>query len=446
MKPKIVLIGAGSVMFGLRTLGGIFESEPLEGSDVVLHDINPQALQRVERIARRFVQKHDLPYALSATTSRPEALQGATFCVISIEVGDRFELWEQDWRIPQQYGFRQVYGENGGPGGLFHSLRIIPPILEICDDIAAICPQAYIFNLSNPMSRICLTVKRKHPDLRFVGLCHETGSLVEHLPRMLETPLSNLSFRAGGLNHFSVLLQVTYKDTGEDAYPDVRKRAPAYFANLPPLVQHLADMFGVEAPEFEEERAWSDRRLFKVILERFGYLPITDDSHFGEYIHWAYEVADHKGILDFYNWYTSWASHRAEASELEELLEAGHWGTVPIMEAIVNDSPYEELAVNIPNEGLIDNLPRDLVVEVPARVDGDGVHGVELGALPKGIAGLMRNQVATMDLTAEAVLTGSREMALQALLVDPIVDSVERAEDVLDTMLDLQKAHLSYIR
>jgi alpha-galactosidase len=446
MKPKIALIGAGSAMFGLRTLGSIFESEPLEGSTIMLHDINPEALQRVERVARRHVQEHDLPYTLSATTSRQEALQGATFCVISIEVGDRFRLWQQDWHIPQQYGFRQVYGENGGPGGLFHSLRIIPPILEICDDIAAICPEAYVFNLSNPMSRICLTVKRKHPDLRFIGLCHEVGSLVKHLPHMLETPLSNLSFRAGGLNHFSVLLQVTYNDTSADAYPDVRERAPAYFASLPPLTQHLADMFGGEAPDYGEEMAWSDRHLFKVILEQFGYLPTTDDSHFGEYIHWAYEVVDHKGILDFYNWYTGWASRRAAMSNLEELLEAGHWGTVPIMEAIVTDSAYEELAVNIPNEGLIDNLPRDLIVEVPGRVDGDGVHGVKLGALPKGIAGLMRNQVATMDLTAEAVLRGSRDMALQALLVDPIVDSVRRAEDLLDTMLDLQKPHLDYIR
>ncbi|MGD2178316.1 MAG: alpha-glucosidase [Anaerolineae bacterium] len=446
MRTKIVLIGAGSAMFGLRTLGDIFKSAPLETSAVVLHDINPQALQRVEHIARRYVQQQELPYTLSATTSRREALEDATFCVIAIEVGDRFELWEQDWRIPQQYGFRQIYGENGGPGGLFHALRIIPPILEICDDIAAICPEAYVFNLSNPLSRICLAVKRKHPDLRLIGLCHEAGSLFEHLPRILETPLSNLSFRAGGLNHFSVLLEVTYLDTGEDAYPDVRTKAPAYFAKLPPLTQKLADLFGGEAPELDEGKTWSGRHLFKAILERFGCLPITDDSHFGEYIQWAYETVDHKGILDFYNWYKSWASRRAAASDLEELLGGGYWGTVPMIEAIVTGSPHEELAVNVPNDGLIDNLPRDLVVEVPARVDRDGVHGVKLGGLPKGIAGLMRNQVAAMDLTAEAALTGSRELALQALLVDPIVDSVERAEGLLDTMLERQQAYLSYIR
>jgi alpha-galactosidase len=424
----------------------MFQSEALAGSSIVLHDINPEALQRVQDIAREYIQENDLPYVLSATTSRQEALAGATFCIISIEVGDRFTLWEQDWRIPLQYGFRQIFGENGGPGGLFHSLRIIPPILEICRDIDAICPHAIVINLSNPMSRICLAVKRTYPDMCFIGLCHEAGSLVTHLPRILETPLSNLSFKAGGLNHFSVLLDVRYKNTGDDAYPDVREKAPAYFESLPPLTQVLRKGFTGELHESDGATRWADRQLFKVILERFGYLPITEDSHFGEYIHWAYDVVDHKGILDFYDWYKGWSSQRASTSRMEATLEEGHWGTIPIMEGVVTDSGQEEMAVNLPNDGLIDSLPRDLVVEVPATVDKDGVHGMKLGALPKGIAGLMRIQAAVQDLTVEAALTGSRDIALQALLVDPVVDSVERAQELLETMIERQKPYLSYIR
>jgi alpha-galactosidase len=446
MNTKIVLIGAGSATFGLRTLGSIFQSEALQGSQVVLHDIDPEALHRVEGVARTYLKRHDLPYTLSATTSRREALADAAFCIISIEVGDRFELWEQDWRVPLQYGFSQIFGENGGPGGLFHSLRIIPPILEICRDVTALCPGAMVINLSNPMSRICLAVKRAYPNLRFVGLCHEVGSLPLHLPRILDTPLSNLSFTAGGLNHFSVLLDVRYKETGEDAYPDVRQRAPAYFESLPPLTQILREGFSGVLPETAPGRLWSDRRLFRVILERFGYLPITEDSHFGEYVHWAYDVVDHKGILDFYAWYKAWSSERATESRLGAMLEEEHWGTVPIMEGIVTDSGQTEMAVNLPNDDLIDNLPQDLVVEVPAVVDKDGVHGVKLGALPKGIAGLMRIQAAVQDLTVEAALTGSRKIALQALLVDPVVDSFERAGELLDTMLARQRPHLSYIR
>ncbi len=129
-------------------------------------------------------------------------------CAISsIEVGDRFALWDMDWRILQQYGIRQVYGENGRPGGLFHSLRIIPPILAICDDIMEICPDAWVFNFSNPMSRICTTVHRKHPSLKFVGLCHEIAWLKCHLPHILDMPYEEMELRAGGLNHFSVLAE-----------------------------------------------------------------------------------------------------------------------------------------------------------------------------------------------------------------------------------------------
>jgi alpha-galactosidase len=445
MNNTIVLIGAGSAMFGLGTLGDIFRSRALHGSTIVLHDINPTALRRVEEIARRAIQERDLPFTLSATTSRPEALQNATFCIISIEVGDRFELWEQDWQIPLQYGIRQVYGENGGPGGLFHSLRIIPPILDICADIQAICPDAYVINYSNPMSRICLAIKRKFPALKLVGLCHEVASLTHHLPRLLDTPLSNLTFQAGGLNHFSVLLEISYNDTGQDAYPDVRAKAPAYFASARSVTERLAELMG-GGPVPPSERQWPDRGLFKEILERFGYLPITDDSHFGEYVHWACEVADHQGILDFYRWYKGWSQEKVSETVIEGTEEEEGWSAVTIMQGILTDSHHHELAVNISNDGLIDNLPQDLVVEVPAVVDRHGVHGVELGALPKGIAGLMRNQVATMDLTVEAVLTGSREIALQALLVDPVVCSISAAEQTLDTILRLQQPYLGYLR
>ena len=160
MSNRIVLIGAGSAQFGFDMLGDVFQSEVLGDAHVVLHDIDAEALDRVLAAGTSFAQKHDLAVTLSATTDRKKALVGADFCVISIEVGDRFALWEQDRSVPQQYGFRQVFGENGGPGGLFHSLRVVPPILEICQDIQRICPEAWVFNYSNPMSRICTTVRR----------------------------------------------------------------------------------------------------------------------------------------------------------------------------------------------------------------------------------------------------------------------------------------------
>ncbi|HOC21693.1 MAG TPA: alpha-glucosidase [Anaerolineae bacterium] len=450
MHQRIVLIGAGSAQFGFGTLSDIFASKVLEGSEIVLHDINPQALKRTRDAAQAHVEAHALPFTLTATADRKAALQGANFAIISIEVGNRFELWEQDWMIPLQYGIRQVYGENGGPGGLFHSLRIIPPILDICDDIMAICPEAYVFNFSNPMSRICLTAKRKHPDLRLVGLCHEFASLPQHLPKILDTPWENLFVRAGGLNHFSVVLEARYKDTGRDAYPDIRAKAPAYFEQLPGRRERVEEMQreqagstpGAEPALRKSANPWPERWLFKVILEKFGYLPITTDSHFGEYIQWAHDVVDHKGILDFYYYYKQWCqmneARLGPTSEWERV--------IPIIEGILTDSGQEEMAVNIMNDGLITNLAHDLAVEVPATVDKNGVHGIVLGDLPKGIVGLLNNQVATYDLTAEAILKQSKALALQALLLDPVVHSARAAEQTLEMMLIRQEQYLGYLK
>jgi alpha-galactosidase len=448
MKQRIVLVGAGSAQFGYGTIGDILQSKVLEGSEIVLHDINPHTLAAVAEHGRAFIEEHKLPCTISATTNRAEAFQGADFIIISIEIGSRFELWEQDWRVPQQYGVQQVYGENGGPGGLFHSLRIIPPILEICADIARICPQATVFNFSNPMSRICTTVHRAFPELKFIGMCHEIGSLPNYLPRILGVPYEALEVRAAGLNHFSVVLSAQYKDTGKDAYPDIRAKAPAFFGNMPSMaaVHKYFKETGMRVRSSEDfaalqGEAWPERRVFQVILEKFGLLPITSDSHFGEYIQWAYDVTDHKGILDFYNFYKDYLSNIQPHIELR-LKER----IIAIIEGILTDAGYIEEAVNVPNKGLIANLPEWIVVEVPARIDKDGVHGLPMGALPHGFAGLLMNQVAVHDLTAEAVIHKSRALALQALLVDPIVSQYQGVAEMLDTMIEYQEKWLGYLK
>ncbi|RJE24627.1 hypothetical protein PHISCL_03051 [Aspergillus sclerotialis] len=432
MGPKIVLIGAGSAMFGLRAVGDILKSKALEGSTIVLSDINQVSLAFVHDIARRYVQENSLPFTIQATSSLDEALTGAQFCVISIEVGDRHELWEQDWKIPLQYGFRQVYGENGGPGGLFHALRIIPPILDICDKIYRICPAAYVINLSNPMIRIMHAIYSRFPRLKCVGVCHEVVSLIEHLPPLLNTSIDNLEIKAGGFNHFSVLVSAKYKDSGKDAYPEIRENAPAYFANAPAALGYIGE-----------------RQLFQEILKRFDVLPITTDSHFGEYIPWAGGTVDHRGILEFYNSYKSQMSMNREDAlrcVAEGTPTAEYWRVVPIIEGIVTDSGHLEMSVNIPNDGFIEYLPQNQIVEVPALIDKNGIHGVKLDPYPKAFAGLLMLQVAVNDMTTEAVLTGSKQAAMQALLVDPVVDNVHAAEQMLDTMISLQEKWLGYLK
>lgn len=448
MAVKIVLIGAGSAQFGCDMLGDMFQSRVLEGCDIVLHDINADALGIVEKNGKQLIEEHQLTQTITATTNRREALQDADFCVISIEVGDRFQLMEQDWNVPNQFGIRQAMGENGGPGGLFHSLRIIPPILEICEDIQSICPDAVVFNFSNPMSRICTTVHRRFPELAFVGLCHEIESISQHLPLILDTPWENLKTRCGGLNHFSILVEATYVDSGRDAYPDIREKASQYFEQLPKLRDVIRELREMEAgstpgaePAFRAGAGgWSDRWVFKALLENYGYLPITTDSHLGEYIAWANDAADHKGILDFYKYYLEYID---KDPQIELKL---HERAVPIIEGILTDSGYEESAVNIPNDGFIDALPGFIAVEVPALINRSGVHGIPLPDYPAGFAAHLCNQVGVHNLIAEAVLNQSRELALQALLADPTVERYKSALDLFEYMRVVQEPWLGYLK
>lgn len=379
MSQRIVLIGAGSAMFGLGTLGDIFKEAYLEGSTIVLHDINVKALERTRSEAQQYIDDHELNFNLLATEDRKEAVKGADFCIISIEVGDRYVLWEQDWKIPLQFGIHQVYGENGGPGGFFHAMRIMPPILEICVDIAALAPDALVINLSNPMIRISHAIMTQFPNLRYVGLCHEIASLVHHLPLLLGIHVNNLVIKAGGLNHFSILVEATCKDTGIDLYPEIREKGPVYFRNAENYFGHRGE-----------------RDLCVEILEQFGYLPNTTDSHFGEYIHWAYDFVDHQGILGFYADYKK--AMLVPPLPPQERLAIGSgegelWGVVPIISALVSGQEHSELAVNIRNNGLIDLLPDEMPVEVPGQICDGQLTGVALNPYPKGFGALLQNQV-----------------------------------------------------
>ena len=449
---RIVLVGAGSVQFGTGMLGDIFQSDVLSDSEIVLNDINHAAAERMADIAGSFVAEHDLKQVVRVEPDLGKALPGADYVVISIEVGNRFALWDMDWKIPQQYGIRQVYGENGGPGGLFHALRIIPPILDICGKVLDYAPNAVVFNYSNPMSRIATTVHRAYPNLRFVGMCHEIASLERHLPPLLGHPRENIRYRAGGLNHFSVMTECVYLDSGRDAYPDVRSRAEAYFRKQPGYSEILTtaretgetvDTEGwmdMDLSHLTEVRPWSDRWLFRVILERFGVLPITGDSHFGEYIQWAHDCADHRGILDFYTYYRNCLGNIAPRISLEQ-----HERVVPIMEGILTGRHYEEAAVNIRNAGYIENLPDWIAVEVPAYVDSTGISGIPV-EVPTGIRGLLSNQIGIHELTAETVLQRKRDLAVQALLVDPVVTVSHGVPALVDHMIAEQTPWLDYLR
>ena len=444
---NIVLIGAGSAQFGLGTLGDIFQSEKLYHSHISLVDIQGPALKEVYQKGLQFLEKHPLPFTLSATTDRKEVLKGADVVIISIEVGSRFALWNEDWSIPQQYGARQIYGENGGIGGLFHALRITPVILDICEDIAKLAPSAWVFNYSNPMTTITTAVLRRYPEMKFVGLCHEIFSLERYLPLILETPFENLSLRSGGLNHFSVLLEAHYINPKRDAYGDIMKKAPPFFEEeigYSDILEYVMRT-GV-APKTEGSsqrvildrerslRPWSDRFLFKEILETYNLLPITVDSHLGEYISWASDVADHKGIKDFYTLYQMMLSQIQPEIELKK---DEHF--VQILEGIVDNSGYEEAAVNVLNNNFIPQLPNDIAVEVPAKVFAKGLEMISFPTYPKGFSSLLTNIYGFYDLTVEAILKQKKSYVYQAVLASPVLPPFNQVKPMLEDMFERQK-------
>ena len=436
MDKKIVLVGAGSTSFGPSSLSDLFLSEELTGSTIVLHDIDKNKLDMMYELCLKENEMRNNKFIFEQTTKRKDAFKEADFIISSIEVGDRFPLWRQDRKIPRKYGSTQILGECGGPGGTFHAFRIIPPIVEIVQDAEKICPNAFFINFSNPMSRVCLAIKRATQNLKFVGLCHQIGFFNLHFPKMLNMSFKDLKMTVVGLNHFGFLLGLENWKTGVDLMPQFHSKAMDYF------VEH-EDRFMFSTLTFE-------------VYKKFGYFPHSGDNHLGEYIQFGEEFTKEQDMLDwidraedfgkaiYYRFNKGYKRlKKGRYSKKGTLLKVPSGErAVPIIEEILTNNKKYESSVNIPNDGLVDNLPQDLVIEGPAIVDKEGVHGVKIGNIPKNIAALLRIEATIQDLCVEAVLKKSKELAIAAIAVDPNVGSFEKADKIFNEMYSLQKDFL----
>jgi alpha-galactosidase len=419
---RIVLIGAGSACFGASTIADLCRAGArLAGSTVALVDRDAAGLAQMAALARRMVAAAGLDLTIEATTDRRRALPGAGFVVVSIAV-DREATWQLDFHVPMKHGVKHVLGENGGPGAFFHAARNIPPILAICRDIEELCPQALLVNFTNPEPRICLAVSR-YSRVRVVGLCHQIGHGLRSLAHVLELPVAALDVKAAGINHLTWMLDVRRAGTGEDLYPELRRRLAA------------------QPPDYEP--------LSRALLDTFGLFPATGDRHAGEYLPYAWE---HVGMGGY-----EFAEAAAARARLWEEVEAAVAGrlpvqrfldfpseerVVPIICGILEGSNHFELSVDLPNDGYIRNLPAGLVVEVPGVVTARGVHGVGVGALPEGIAVLCRRQMELASLSVDAAVRGDRDLALEALALDPLTPSLAAARAVRDELLEAHRAYL----
>ncbi|MHA1912860.1 MAG: family 4 glycosyl hydrolase [Promethearchaeota archaeon] len=436
MEKKIVLVGAGSTSFGPEMFNDLYLSEVLKDSTIVLHDINKEKLEMIYELLMKENERADSKFNIERTTKRSTAFKDADFIINSIEVGDRMKLWRQDYEIPRKHGSTQILGECGGPGGTFHAWRIIPPIVDIVKDAEKICPDAFLINFSNPMSRVCLAIKRSVKNLKFVGLCHQIGFLIYHLPKMFNIPIKDLKLSVAGLNHFAFLLGLINKPTEKDLMTKFNKNSLNYLK--------------------EHEQRFEFSTLTFEVFKKFGYLCYAGDNHVGEYLQFGEEFTETQDMIDWIDFIdkAGQAVYKRFLRKYERLKEnkypkkgilfSGPSGerAVPIIEGIIKDKNSYEIAVNIPNDDIVGNLPQDLILECSATINKDGVHGVKLGNLPKNIAALLRIEATIQDLCVEAVLQESKELAIASLAIDPNVGSFEMADKMFKEMRDLQKGFL----
>lgn len=453
----ITVIGAGSASFGENTLSAILRSKKLKGSKLRLVDRNAQSLDIVHRLANRLNKEWDSKFIITAHTNHKDALDGADFVVSAIEVGPREELWRSDYEITLKYGVHQPYAENGGPGGFIHTARNIKPLMEIVHDMEQACPDAWFINFTNPMVRICDAVNR-HSKIKVVGLCHQiyagyamvgvalAKDLGIQVPDGLEGmhadvmqhPLQQMvmhqtvpliDIRAAGTNHFTWIMSVHDKRTGEDLYPLLRKR---FF-------------------ELDEKFEPLTRRIF----QDFGLFPVPGDTHLCEYLPWMsdpitkpwdmfnirlYDWDVMAGVRDFS---LDRLNEMAKGSmTIDSLLDTDSEGALEMIENVAHAGNHYHLAANLPNVGQISNLPMGVIVETPVHVNGAGIHPVHVGALPEPIAELCRRELMTAQLGVDAAIAGDHEKALQCLLLDPVIRDLDSAKLILDDYLKTYQQHL----
>ena len=422
---KIVLIGAGSRSFGFQQIMDVLLCPEFRGRRVTLAlvDENAEALETMMRVARRARVAAETDVVVEGHTDRRSALPGADYVIVSV-ARRRMELWEQDYRVPLAYGFKHVLGENGGPGALFHTLRSFELVIPICRDVEELCPEAHVLNFTNPEARVLHAVKHL-TRVRAYGFCHGVFTALKKLSEYTGRPGEALDIVSAGMNHFYCILRCRDRSTGEDLLPLVVAKA-------------AADDSGKVGP------------LFRKFAEIFGIFTFPSDDHTGEYVSFGSEFhgalwkygreckpvrAVEKPSADLV---AEYADGRRPAND-PLLLKRGGELTVPIICDIEFDRGTERSAVNVLNrEGYIANLPRDVVVEVPVRADARGIHPVAVGEIPETFAAMMRPHFTIHGLLTEAYRTRSRRLLLQALLLDPNVDSILRAEKMLDEMLKLQ--------
>jgi alpha-galactosidase len=328
-----------------------------------------------------------------------------------------------DIDIPAKYGIRQSVGDSVGPGGISRALRNIPILVGIGRDMEEGCPDAWMLNITNPMTTLTRSVCRE-TSIKTVGLCHEVGHFCMDVAIAFGKPHTSIRPTVVGINHFPVITGLEID--GADGFVLLRE-----------LVDELGGLGalipGPEGPEPEPftKADFGRRHALKLtILDRYGALPGAGDRHVAEFIPSALTEAS--------GWGARWGigltpmARRIEdqadfVAEVDGVLAGTEklqtWDSGEIVAPVIDSlltGTHRELPVNLPNRGQCPDLPADAVVESICVVDGDGMRGRDAPHAPAGITEWVRRQVAVQELTVEAAVSGDRRLALQAFALDPL--------------------------
>lgn len=424
--PKIVLVGAGSVVFGLRLIHDLINTTSLKKARLILVDRDEQRLDLVYRLGQRLIQENESTIELAGETSYKEALEQTDFVIATVASGGA-QAWRDDVFIPRKHGYYYAVGDTLGPGGMSRALRTIPIVMDIAQEMEKRCPEALLINYSNPMTAICRAVA-KYTSVKIIGLCHGLWNTVKRIaPRLNHSP-DEISAWAAGINHFIWLTELTSKKTGECLYHTLRERATTHFSEQPVAYD---------------------------LLHLYGLFPSGGDEHLIEFVPW-YTAEDASYGRD-YNIDLDYVLRtlKYQEDELKNMVNLAKTpgasvsaatagdaeSAVEIIDCITNGNTRLFMA-NLPNKGAVPRLSPESIVEVPTLVSGAHISGVQVDPLPEGITAQLQNCLWEYELVVDAAVKGDRTLALQALLTNPATKSRKQAQAVLDEILYCHRAYL----
>ncbi len=430
---NIVIVGAGSG-FGKRLSVDILAHEALREGRISLVDINAESAEHVADWVGALVTQLGAGVEVTWTTERREALEGADYVVTAIAVGGRAYAgspYYDEVMVPSEYGVEQSVADTVGVGGVFRTLRTAPEMLRICDDMEELCPEALLLNYTNPMAMLCWAMTEAS-HIEVVGLCHSVQGTTNQLARYIGKPRDEVAAWVAGINHMSWFLALTWQ--GEDAYPLLRA-----------------------AWDDPEIRAKDPVRM--EIFHQFGYYVTESTTHMSEYVPWFRKRAElreqfalkerrppKEAAASRWDWADPDFVAQCKGEKPIEI-KASHEYASGIINACETGVPFR-FNGNVPNDGIVSNLPADCCVEVPCFVDVRGVHPCVVGELPTQLAAMNHSNITVQRLAVEAVLEDDREKAVHACMLDPLtaaVCSLAEIREMCGRLFEAEKHLLDYL-